>query len=226
VNHRILAGAFALLGLIGACSAPSAERRAVAATPTPVAETAAERCSPALLASGFRRDDSYTGDLTPSQYSASADVQAALLYDQYQAGYRTVLTALTPASSPPGSQSPTPQKASPPPAAARSAEMFASCVSMLFAGDAQAARFLSSYRSLRGQAGDLVQSFDPGQVDALTDVIAYREHGQDFHAYGITDTDVIELAGRAGPRLFIATVAGGAPTVDRARALTEAMRGG
>jgi hypothetical protein len=203
----------------------------VAVTPTPVAETAAGRCSPALLAAGFHRDDSYSGDLTPSQYSASADVQAALLYDQYQAGYRTVLTALpasspspvspSPAASPPSSPPPSPSSAGP-----QSAEVFASCVSMLFAGDAQAARFLSSYRSLRGQAGDLVQSFDPGAVDTLTDVVAYREHGQDFHAYGITDANVIELAGRAGPRLFIATVAGGAPTVDRVRALIVAMRSG
>jgi hypothetical protein len=221
VNRRILAGTFLLLGVIGGCGAPSAERRPVTATPTPVAETAAQRCAPALLAPGFRRDDGYSGDLTPSQYSASADVQAALLYDQYQAGYRTVLTALPPPSSPPAAQS-----ASAPPGAPQSAEVFASCVSMLFAGDAQAARFLSSYRSLRGQAGDLVQSFDPGKVDTLTEVIAYREHGQDFHAYGITNTEVIELAGRAGPRLFIATVAGGAPTVDRARALAEAMRNG
>jgi hypothetical protein len=228
----MLAGAVVLLAATAGCTAPSAERQPVAATPTPVVETAAQRCSPALLASGFRRDDNYSGDLTPSQYSASADVQAALLYDQYQAGYRTVLTTLapgspTPAAPTPGSLTPgalTPE--APTPGSAMSGEAFASCVSMHFAGDTQAARFLSSYRSLRGQAGDLVQSVDPGRVDTLTDVVAYREHGQDFHAYGITGADVIELAGRAGSRLFIATVAGSAPTIDRVRALTQAMVSG
>jgi hypothetical protein len=200
-------GAVLLLGMIGGCT-PSAERVPVAAaTPAPVAETAAGRCLPSLLPSGFHRDDSYSGDLSPSQYSASADVQAALEYDRYQSGYRTVLTDLRPGASRPGA-------------------VFASCVSMRFAGDAEAARFLSSYRDLRSQAGNLARTIQAGQVGSLTDLVAYHEQGQDFRAYGVTGADVIELAGRAGPRLFIATVAGSAPDLAQARALTAAMLGG
>jgi hypothetical protein len=192
------------LGLIGGC-VPAQERLPLAAaSPTPVAETAAGRCLPGLLAGSFRRDDSYSGDLTASQYSAFADVQAALQYDQYQSGYRTVLTDLRPRGG-------------------AGAEVFASCVSMRFAGDAQAARFLSSYRYLRTEAGGLAQTVEVGRVGSLSDVVAYREQHQDFHAYGVTGADVIEVAGRAGPRLFIASVAGSAPDLAQARALTEAM---
>jgi hypothetical protein len=202
VSLRILLAPLVVLGLLAGCGAPSSERSASAATPTPVAETAAEHCSPSLLAAGFQRDANYSGDLTSSQYSPMADVQAALLYDQYQSGYRTVLTALTTRTAP---------------------EVFASCVSMRFPDEQQATRFLSSYRDLRSQAGALAKSVDPGKVASLTDLVAYQEQQQSFQAYGITDANQIELAGRSGSRLFIATVAGSAPTLDHARALAAAM---
>jgi hypothetical protein len=192
------------LAVIGGC-APAQERSPVAAaSPAPVAETAAERCLPGLLAGSFRRDDSWSGDLTASQYSASADVQAALQYDQYQSGYRTVLTDLKSATG----------------------TVFASCVSMRFPSDAQAARFLSSYRYLRTEAGALVRDIEVGQVGSLTDLVAYHEQAQDLRAYGVIGADVIEVAGRAGPRLFIATVAGSAPAPAAARALSAAMVSG
>jgi hypothetical protein len=169
-----------------------------------VAETAAAHCAPADLEEGFTVDPQYTGDLAATAYSAAADVQAALEYDNYRSGYRTILTRLHP------------------PAGAGS-DMFASCVSMRFASAPEAARFFSSYRDLRRQAGSLVTTTAPPAVAGLTDLVAYQEKEQAFHGYGIANTDVVELAGLSGARLFIATVGGPEPAMSRAQALAEAM---
>jgi hypothetical protein len=202
---RLLRLALPGLLLVSACGPVHNVSLAATPAPAPVAETAAGRCSPALLPSGFTRDDRYGGEMTSIQYSASADVQAALEYDQYQSGYRTVFI-----------RSSTP----------RAGEVFASCVSMLFAGETEAARFLSSYRSLRAEAGSLAATIDPGKLPALDDVVAYHERDQDFHAYGLRGTDVVELAARSGPRLFITTVAGADPSLTTARTLANTMVSG
>jgi hypothetical protein len=157
------------------------------------------------LPPGFRLDKAHSGELTAHNYSASADVQAALEFDQLQDGVRQIyIHRIKNAKS--------------------AVDGVASCVSLQFASASQAARFFGSYQALRRQAKPLVHRISPRpQVKGLTGTTAYLERRQSFRGYAIASTNVIEVAGLAGQTLDIASVAGSAPSAARAAGLLKAL---
>ncbi|MBV9412366.1 MAG: hypothetical protein JO148_12270 [Acidimicrobiia bacterium] len=157
------------------------------------------RCTPPDLPAGFTLDAARSGPIQPGQYSAAGDVQAAMIYDQYRAGYRTVYTNLHPA-------------------AGGDSNLVVECVAMEFGSPADAVRFLGSYKDLRKQAGSLAQAVTaPASAGAGT--VEYLEHGQSFAGYQIASTDVLEVAGQSGDRVTTVAVAGPSPSADLAVAL-------
>jgi hypothetical protein len=204
----VLAGV--LTGCGGAASSPASSASSPAGTPrvssaslaTPVAG-----CAPASVPAKFTLDKAHSGELTAHNYSASADVQAALEFDQLKAGARQVYLHHVK------------NKHS-------AVDGVASCVSLQFASAPQAARFFGSYQTLRRQAKPLVHEISPRpQVKGLTGTTAYLERQQSFRGYGITSTNVIEVAGLAGRTLDIASLAGAAPSAARTTDLLKAMVG-
>jgi hypothetical protein len=162
-------------------------------------------CTLAMLPAGFSVDTAHTGKLTAHNYSAAADVQAALIFDQLEPGSRDVYVHR------PGSGK---------------IDGVTSCVAMPFATPHVAARFFMSYRSLRQQAGAIVHRIKlPGSVPGLSGVTAYLETEQSFSGYHIASTNVVEAAGRDGSRLDIVSVAGTSPSRALARRLLMAMAG-
>jgi hypothetical protein len=156
------------------------------------------------LPTGFTTDQAHTGRLTAQTYSASADVQAALSYDQLQSGARRVFTHAQ--------------------AGSRSAvDGVASCVSLSFSSAPQAARFFGSYQTLRRQAKSIVHEIKPPAITGLTGTTAYLERQQSFRGYGIASTKVVEIAGLSGQTLFISSVAGAKPSRSLATNLLESM---
>lgn len=170
--------------------------------PTPVALSTG--CERTMLPAGYRADAAHSGRLTARNYSAAADVQAALLYDQLQSGDRTVFLHRS---------------------ASGKVDGVASCVAMQFASAHLAARFLMSYRALRKSAGTLVRPVGLRPVPGLTGGTAFLEHGQSFRGYRIASIDVVEAAGRADRVLDIASVAGAPHPRAVVRRLLRAMSG-
>jgi hypothetical protein len=158
-------------------------------------------CRAGLLPAHFVADHAHTGPLTAKTYSASADVQAALEYDQLKTGIRNVFTRR----------------------AHGTVNGVVSCVALRFASAKLATRFFGSYRELRNKAGSIVRRIPTASVSGAHGTVAYFERQQAFRGYHITSTNVVEIAGVAGDTLTIASVAGGSPSVPLARTLLESM---
>lgn len=205
-GHVALAGVLiAILLSIPGCgggATPPPSHPASAATPA-AATVVATGCSSKQLPPAFRPDDAHSGKLTAHNYSAAADVQAALEYDQLQAGAREVFLQH----------------------AAGKVSSVVSCVAMRFATQHLASRFFMSYRALRKQAGSLVQRVKVPAVPGLSGLTGYLESQQSFRGYGIDSTNVLELSGRDGSRLDIVSVSGPEPSQQLARKLLGAMAG-
>jgi hypothetical protein len=205
VPALVLAGA--LTGCGGA-SVPSPAPPAASPEVSPASlATTSAGFSGAALPAGYRLDKAHSGALTDHTYSASADVQAALEFDQMQTGARQIYLHRVSATH-------------------SAVDGVASCVTLRFASAQLAARFFGSYQTLRKQAKPLVHPISPSpRVNGLTGTTAYFERQQSFRGYGITSTNVIEVAGLSGSTLDIASLAGTAPSAARATALLKAMAG-
>jgi hypothetical protein len=201
--------AIALAGVLTGCaSSASSPASSPAATPrvSPASlATPTAGCAPTSVPAGFALDKAHSGALTAHTYSASADVQAALEFDQLQTGTRQIyLRHVKNAKSP--------------------VDGVVSCVSLRFPSASLATRFFGSYQTLRRQAKPLVREIvATPQVKGLTGTTAYFERHQSFRGYGITSTNVVEVAGLAGRILDIASVAGAAPSAARATGLLKAL---
>ncbi|HWB67729.1 MAG TPA: hypothetical protein VG708_12980 [Mycobacteriales bacterium] len=203
------------LGLTG-CGGGSADSSggvSSAASPTPISSLRESGdtppvppgCTSAALPAVYREDGRHSGALSATAYSSSADVQAALLYDQYQSGLRAVFTRTAPAPR-------------------TRITGVVSCVAMHFPTTEQAARFFSSYRYLRKQAGRLARRLPIGaSLGSATRSAAYLERRQSFRGYHIASTDVAEVAAQSGSTLWIASVAARQPSVSLARSLLVSM---
>jgi hypothetical protein len=98
---------------------------------------------------------------------------------------------------------------------------------MTFASVPQAARFFSSYRYTRDRAPSIVRKLSaPPAVSGVASESAYLERKQSFRGYGITSTNVVELAGLSGRTLLITSVAGQRPSTAVASRLLQSMAGG
>lgn len=165
-----------------------------------VAEPVVTGCS---APPGYTIDGAHSGTLTAHNYSAAADVQAALEFDQMSDGARDVYLRHS---------------------ADGRVDSVISCVAMPFPSEHVANRFFMSYRALRHDAGSLVHRITlAGPASGLVGVTAYLERGQSFRGYRIADTKVIEAAGRDGSRLDIVSVSGSSPSRALAGHLLAAM---
>jgi len=197
---RTLVAAFAVLAgavVAGTGCGHSSTTAAGATTTAAPAPTLGAACTAADVPGGFVADRARAGSIQPAQYSAAGDVQAAMLYDHFQAGYRSVFTNLHPA---PGADT----------------DQVVECVELRFASSADAARFLGSYKALRDEAGGLAQAVVPPAASLGTVTVQYAEQGQGFSAYGITSTNVAELATQTGNRVVTVAIAGPTPSTGLA----------
>jgi hypothetical protein len=164
-------------------------------------------CAQGVVPRGYALDRAHTGDLTSHTYSASADVQAALAYDQLKAGSRRIFLHHA--------------------AGTHSAvDGVVSCVTLTFATADGATRFFGSYRTLRQQAHEIARKVAAPAVAGLAGTTAYAETQQSFRGYGISSTNVFELAGLDGQTLDIVSVAGHSPSRHLAATLAETLVSG
>jgi hypothetical protein len=193
----------ALAGCGGGSASPVQARPAASPSVAPAAlATAASRCSRAALPAGYTPDRAHTGALTSHTYSTSADVQAALQFDQLSAGRRQVFLHRT----------------------GNRVDGVVSCVTLTFPSSDQAGRFFGSYRTLRKQAGALVTRLSRvPHVSGLQGTVGYVERQQSFRGYRINSTTVLEVAGLSGTTLDIVSVAGGSPSTHLASALAKSL---
>jgi hypothetical protein len=188
----------------GGAPAPTPSASATA-TAAPTTALAINGCGPSLLPSHFTADAAHSGKLGATTYSAAADVQAALEYDQLQAGGREVY--LRHAA---GAKSPVTQ--------------VISCVGLQFPSAHLAGRFFLSYQALRKQAKGIAHEITPEHtVVGVTGVKSYFEKDQSFRGYHISSTNVIEVSGLVGNTLYITSDAATTPSVSLARTLLESM---
>jgi hypothetical protein len=207
VKRVVALGALALvLAGCGGTSSPSSAPAKPMVSPSvaPASLSTADLgCDHSVLPAGFSVDKAHSGRLTAHTYSASADVQAALEFDKLQSGARRVYVHHSSDSR-------------------RAVDGVASCISLQFASPALAIRFFGSYQTLRRQAGSLVARISPAPlVSGLRGTTAYYEKQQAFRGYGISSTNVIEVAGLHGQTLDIASIAGTSPAVSVATNLLK-----
>jgi hypothetical protein len=193
-RRRLVVAAVGLLGLgatLGATGIGWADGVG-AATPRGLSLAA---CGPSALPAGFTPDAAHSGSITPAQYSASGDIQASLIYDQYKRGLRDVYTNLT--SSTAGT------------------DLVIECVGMKFSSGENANRFYQSYNYQRALAKSVAQKVAlPKRIGSSS--VAYHEEQQAFSGYHITSTDVIEAAEQQGDYFYSVSVAGPAPQLSTA----------
>jgi hypothetical protein len=157
-----------------------------------------------LVPAGYHADGAHTGRLSAHTYSASADVQAALEYDQLKAGTRSVFV----------------RRATPHAAATG----VLSCVALRFSSAHLAGRFFLSYESLRDHSPTIVHKIASVKpVPGLAGTTAYFEKDQSFRGYRISSTNVIEVAGQSQDTLYITSVAGSSPSAALARTLLASI---
>jgi hypothetical protein len=182
-------------------TAPTPNSSAGASTPTAqsVAVGQVTRCQ-SVLPSAYRIDSAHSGSVSATTYSAAADVQAALEYDQLKSGQRAVYLHHT----------------------AGRVDGVASCVTLTFGSAHNAQRFLGSYKALRKDAGKLAKPITvKGNVPAGT--VGYRELDQSFSGYQISSTTVIEEAAVTGSTLTITSTADRAASVATGAKLLAAV---
>jgi hypothetical protein len=191
--------------VIAGCGGTSSSPTRFDPTPTvsPASFATVSGCDRSLLPSGYRLDPVHSGKVTAHTYSASADVQAALLYDKLQTGSRQIFL-----HSSGGKQR---------------ADTVASCISLTFPGSDELGRFFGSYRTLRHQAASIVTKLPAAPISGVTSPVAYDETDQSFRGYGVTSTNVVEVAGTAGDTLFIISVSGTHPSRALATNLLKSM---
>jgi hypothetical protein len=189
------------------CSSGPSSTPAAAPTVSPASFAApAAGCRGQVIPPGDVLDPAHTGKLTARTYSASADVQAALEFDQLQQGSRRIYLHHV--------------------SGKRSAvDGVVSCVALTFPSTEAANRFFGSYRALRRQAGPLVSRLPSPVVHGLTGTTSYLERKQSFRGYGVASTNVIETAGLAGTTLDIVSVAGATPSRTLGTRLVSSMVG-
>jgi hypothetical protein len=200
----------ALILAVPGCGGGSTPRPSHPVT-TPASATAAAPartgCTSSLLPTGYSVDAAHTGQLTAHNYSAAADVQAALEYDQMTNGDRDVWVRGKGKGK-------------------GKVIGVVSCVAMPFPSAHIANRFFLSYKELRTDAGSIVHRIKlPTPVSGLAGVTAYLETEQAFRGYHIASINVVEAAGRDGSRLDIVSVAGAAPSRVLVQRLLTAMAG-
>lgn len=198
---RVLAlcGAAAVIAGCGGSSSPTTPGAAPRASQASFATSSG--CDHNLLPAGYRPDPAHSGKVTARTYSASADVQAALLYDKLQAGSRQIYL-----------RGPT-----------RHADSVVSCIALSFPGSDELGRFFGSFRTLRRQAASIVTKLPAASIEGTADPVAYDETDQSFRGYGIDSTKVIEIAATAGNTLFITSVSGTHPSRAFATDLLKSM---
>lgn len=189
------------------CSASGSTSASSSPATTPAASLSvatAASCQTSQLPGGYVADSRHTGKLTADNYSQSADVQAALQYDQLQSGARRVFIHRH----------------------GGAVDGVVSCIAMKFATPHLANRFFLSYQALRREAGTLVRKVSLGaQIGGLPNAIGYREREQSFRGYHIASTTVLEAAGQNGDSLYIASVAGRQPSAPLAHRLLNSLVG-
>jgi hypothetical protein len=207
----IAAGVTALLFVSGcgggSTSSPSTLGPSHPGTSSPVADAAPATtgCTLSQLPAGYAVDAAHTGKLTAHNYSAAADVQAALEFDQLTNGGRDVWLHRSSSGKVTG---------------------VVSCIAMPFPSAHIANRFFMSYKELRTDAGSIVHKITlPKPVRGLAGVTAYLETEQSFRGYHIASTNVVEAAGTDGSRLDIVSVAGKSPSRVLVQRLLAAMAG-
>lgn len=196
-----LAAVCALAGCSGESAAPPTTVPAV--TTTTALAAPARACAPGLLPAGFTLDAARSKALEPADYSGSGDMQAAMIYDQYRRGARTVYTNLHPT-------------------AGGDPNLVIECTVLQFATSADASRFIAAFKALREQAGNLAQTVAPPSVAGAT-TLAYLEHQQGFAGYGITSTDVLEVAAQTGSQFATVSIAGPQPSAVLAARLLAVL---
>jgi hypothetical protein len=157
-------------------------------------------CPAGVVPAGFTLDSAHSGPLAAAEYSEDGDMQAAMIYDQYQGGYRTVYTDLKPTA----------------PAVAQVVE----CVALVFGSPANATRFVAAYTALRQEAGSVAREVTPSATIGST-TLQYQETDQGFVGYGITSTNVVEMAAVDGDHFDAVSVAGPTPPVSLAVSLLK-----
>jgi hypothetical protein len=205
---RLLYLIFAALLSLSACSSGSKPQagnppaaKVVSTTSTSLPHNLPRQgCATPDVPAGFTLDDARSGSLEPGQYSTSGDMQAAMLYDKYQGGVRSVYTRLQPAAG----------------------DLVVECVAMQFRTPTDAARFVSAYKALREQAGTLAQSVTPTASFGTT-TLQYQEHNQGFAGYHIQSTEVLEMAAQTGDRFYTVAVAGPTPSSSLAVSLLRSL---
>jgi hypothetical protein len=212
---KSISGGVASLGVVtalilavpgcGGGSTPSPSHPVTTPASVAAAAPATTGCTSSLLPKGYSVDAAHTGKLTPHNYSAAADVQAALEYDQLTNGGRDVWVERKGEGKVTG---------------------VVSCIAMPFPSAHVANRFFLSYQQLRTEAGSIVHRITlPKPVSGLAGVTAYLETQQSFRGYHIASTNVVEAAGTDGARLDIVSLAGTSPSRVLVQRLLAAMAG-
>lgn len=145
---------------------------------------------------GFRLDAARSGVMAASQYSESGDMQAAMIFDGFRTGFRSVYTNLGPA---PGGVT----------------DLVIECQTLQFQAPSGVTQFFAAYRALRDEAGSLAQSQAPVATVGTT-TVQYLETGQSFAGYNIASTNVVELAAQRGADFYSVAIAGPNPTPGQA----------
>jgi hypothetical protein len=200
---RVLAlcGAAAVLAGCGGGSSPD-QPSSPSPTVSPASYAASSAgCAKSVLPAGYRLDPAHSGSVAARTYSASADVQAALIYDKLQAGSRQIYLH----------------------GPAKHADSVISCVALSFPGSDELGRFFGSYQTLRHQARSIVTKLPASPIKGIEGPVAYDETHQSFRGYGIASTNVLEVAGTAGTTLYIASVSGANPSRSLATSLLTSM---
>jgi hypothetical protein len=169
-------------------------------------ETVASACDPSALPTGYVADGAHSGKVTAHTYSPAVQIQAALEYDQLQSGVRDIYLHRGG-----GKKS--------------HVDAVVNCAALQFATADQASRFFGSFRTLRTQARSVVTKLPAApSITGLTGTTAYLEGKQSYQGYGISSTDVLEIAGLDGATLRIVSVSGRHPSkADAARILRTAV---
>jgi hypothetical protein len=158
-------------------------------------------CAQGAIPTDFQTDAAHSGTLTPAKYSASGDMQASLIYDQFKHGTRNVFTNLTPSSN-------------------VGENLVIECVAMQFASSEDANRFFQSYKYQRSLAKGVAQKVAvPKHLGGAS--VGYKEKQQSFAGYNITSTNVVEMADQQGNYFFSVSIAGPVPQPSTAFALLK-----
>jgi hypothetical protein len=185
-------------------------------TATPSAAPVQACAASSIPESGFVPDPAHSGPLSVGRYSPNGDMQAALVYFQFQNGVRQVFTDLPVASA-------TAAPAPPPPAAAGprtpAHDQLVTCDAIEFTSADRAQGFLGAFRQLRRDAKQ--QEVTPPAIGDRR--AAFSDHDQDFAGYPIHGASGAEIAATRGSRFYSVSVFGPSPTLQTATTILQSM---